>query len=128
MQATSPFRRVIIVSFGIVASILPLLLTRQHVDLLVFAGLYAIAGLGVGLLLGQCGIVNLAQAFFYGVGAYSSAYVTASLGLPSLTGIAAGMAIAGLIAAIVGWPVLRLTGFFLALATLAIGLIGNILF
>ncbi|MGO4782145.1 hypothetical protein AB4084_42315, partial [Lysobacter sp. 2RAB21] len=54
----------------------PLLLSRHLIDLFVFAGLFTIGGLGVGLLLGQCGIVNLAQALFYGIGAYSSAYVT----------------------------------------------------
>ncbi|WP_089175747.1 branched-chain amino acid ABC transporter permease [Bosea sp. AS-1] len=106
----------------------PLLLSRHLVDLLVFAGLFTIGGLGVGLLLGQCGIVNLAQAVFYGIGAYSSAYLTTQLGLPSLAGFVAGMAASAAIAIAVGWPILRLTGFFLALATLALSLIGNVLF
>lgn len=113
---------------AILFAALPLALPRQAVDLMVFAGLYAIAGLGVGLLLGQCGIVNIAQALFYGIGAYSSAYVTVNLGLPPVVGIGVGIAISGVIALAVGWPILRLTGFFLALATLAIGLIGNIIF
>lgn len=106
----------------------PLLLSRHIVDLFVFAGLFTIGGLGVGLLLGQCGIVNLAQAVFYGIGAYSSAYLTTQLGLPSLAGFLAGMVASALIAVAVGWPILRLTGFFLALATLALSLIGNVLF
>jgi branched-chain amino acid transport system permease protein len=42
--------------------------------MLVFAALYAIAGLGVAFLLGQCGIVSLAQNVFFGIGAYSTAY------------------------------------------------------
>jgi branched-chain amino acid transport system permease protein len=95
---------------------------------MIFAACYAIAGLGVGLLLGQCGIVNLAQAFFYGVGAYASAYGTVSLGWPPVVGIVVGMAVAGLIALVIGWPILKLSGFFLALATLGICLIGTILF
>lgn len=106
----------------------PILLSRHLVDLLVFAGLFTIGGLGVGLLLGQCGIVNLAQAVFYGIGAYSSAYLTTQIGLPSLVGFLAGMGASALIAAAVGWPILRLTGFFLALATLALSLMGNVLF
>lgn len=57
----------------LVGLILPAVFERHMVDLLVYAGLYTIAGLGVGLLLGQCGIVNLAQALFYGIGAYASA-------------------------------------------------------
>ncbi|MDF8357667.1 branched-chain amino acid ABC transporter permease [Ensifer adhaerens] len=108
--------------------LLPFLIARQHLDLMVFAGIYTIAGLGVGLLLGQCGIVNLAQAFFYGVGAYSSAYLTVNHGLTPLAGIVVGVMVSAILALAIGWPILRLTGFFLALATLAIGLIGNILF
>lgn len=109
-------------------AILPLILPRQHVDVLVFAGIYGIAGLGVGLLLGQCGIVNLAQAFFYGIGGYASAYLTVTLGMPVIGGIAVGLLLSAAVALAIGWPVLRLSGFFLALATLAIGLIGNVLF
>ncbi len=98
------------------------------VDLLVFAGLYSIAGLGVAFLLGQCGIVNLAQSVFYGIGAYSVAWFCANKGFPSAVGIAAGIGLSMTIAAIVGWPILRLSGYFLALATLALGIIGQVLF
>ncbi len=98
------------------------------VDLLVFAGLYSIAGLGVAFLLGQCGIVNLAQSVFYGIGAYSVAWFCANKGFPSAVGIAAGIGLSMSIAAIVGWPILRLSGYFLALATLALGIIGQVLF
>lgn len=121
-------RRIILTAVVVIGAALPFLLTRQYIDLMVFAGLYAIAGLGVGLLLGQCGIVNLAQAFFYGIGAYSSAYLCVNQSLPPILGILAGIVLSGTIAFAIGWPILRLTGFFLALATLAVGLIGSILF
>jgi branched-chain amino acid transport system permease protein len=120
-------------SIGLIVSLLvllalPLAIERHSTDLMIFAACYAIAGLGVGLLLGQCGNVNHAQAFFYGVGAYASAYGTVSLGWPPVVGIVVGMAVAGLIALVIGWPILKLSGFFLALATLGICLIGTILF
>ncbi len=107
---------------------LPFVATRHLVDLLVFAGLYTIAGLGVAFLLGQCGIVNLAQSVFYGIGAYSVAWFCAHQGLPSAVGMLAGIALSAAIAALVGWPILRLSGYFLALATLALGIIGQVLF
>lgn len=113
---------------GVVWALAPLLMTRHMVDLLVFSGLFTIGGLGVGLLLGQCGIVNLAQAAFYGIGAYSSGYFSVELGLPAPVGFLVGIVASALIAFAIGWPILRLRGFFLALATLAIGLIGNVLF
>jgi len=128
MHRTAFIARLTIAAAILLLVALPAALPRQAIDLMVFAGLYAIAGLGVGLLLGQCGIVNIAQALFYGIGAYSSAYATVNLGLPPVVGIAAGLAVSAVIAFGVGWPILRLTGFFLALATLAIGLIGNVLF
>jgi branched-chain amino acid transport system permease protein len=107
---------------------MPHLLSRHHIDILNFAAILAVGGLGVGILLGQCGIVNLAQAAFYGIGAYSSAYCTVTLGWPSLTGFLAGLAISAAIAAVIGLPILRLGGFFLALATLAVGSVASVLF
>jgi branched-chain amino acid transport system permease protein len=96
--------------------------------MMVFAGLYAIAGLGVAFLLGQCGIVSLAQSVFYGIGAYATAYCTVMLEWPAGAGFASGAAVSALIALAVGWPVLRLSGYFLALATLALAVIGHVLF
>ncbi|MCG5237965.1 branched-chain amino acid ABC transporter permease [Xanthobacter oligotrophicus] len=103
--------------------VLPLVLERHAVDLLVFCGLYAIAGAGVGFLLGQGGIVNLGQAAFYGIGGYASAYCSARLGWPALAGIAIGIVLSLIVAALIGRPILRLSGYFLALATLALGII-----
>ena len=107
---------------------IPLLAGRSTVGLFVFAALYAIAGLGVAFLLGQCGIVSLAQNVFFGIGAYSTAYGATALGWPALVSMITGMAISGCIAAAVGTPVLKLSGYFLALATLALAIIGHVLF
>jgi branched-chain amino acid transport system permease protein len=109
-------------------SVVPLLAGRSTVDMLVFAALYAIAGLGVAFLLGQCGIVSLAQNVFFGIGAYSTAYGATVLGWPAPASMIMGIVISGAIAAAVGVPVLRLSGYFLALATLALAVIGHVLF
>lgn len=106
---------------------LPLLLPHALTDLLVFTGLYYIAGLGVALALGQCGIVNLGQALFFGVGAYASAALSTH-GVPIVAGVLAGAAISAAIAGGLGWAILRLNGYFLGLATLALGIIGHTLF
>lgn len=106
----------------------PSLLSNQTIDLLVFAGIFAVAGLGVGLLLGQVGIVNLAQAVFYGIGAYATAYCTTALGWSSIAAFGTGLITSGLLAVLIGWPILRLNGFFLALATLALAILGRDLF
>ncbi|MBL6459440.1 branched-chain amino acid ABC transporter permease [Belnapia sp. T6] len=107
---------------------LPWFLSRSAIDILVFTGIYTIAGLGVSFLLGQCGIVSLAQSGFYGIGAYATAYGTTVLGLPIPVCIVLGMLVSAVIAAAVGVPVLRLSGHFLALATLALAIIAHVLF
>ena len=119
---------VFIALLAAVWSVIPLLAGRSTVDMLVFAALYAIAGLGVAFLLGQCGIVSLAQNVFFGIGAYSTAYGATVLGWPAPASIIMGIVISGAIAAAVGVPVLRLSGYFLALATLALAVIGHVLF
>jgi ABC-type branched-subunit amino acid transport system permease subunit len=117
----------LIVALAVWAS-LPLFLPRNLVDLLVFAGIFSIAGLGIGLLLGHCGIASLAQGMFYGLGAYASAYCSITFGAHAIVGFVVGLAVAAGMSLLVGWPVLRLTGFFLALATLCLAVIGNALF
>ncbi|WP_425529957.1 ABC transporter permease subunit, partial [Stenotrophomonas maltophilia] len=79
-------------------------------------------------LLGQCGIISLAQSVFYGIGAYATAYGATALGWHWLVGLGAGMLVSGATAFLIGWPILRLSGHFLALATLALATIGHVLF
>ncbi len=123
-----------VVKWGVCAALvgawaaLPWIASRSAVDLLVFTALYSIAGLGVSFLLGQCGIVSLAQSVFYGIGAYATAYGSVQLGWPAPVAMSAGMLVSGLVAALLGLPILRLSGFFLALATLALAIIGHTLF
>ena len=111
-----------------VIALLPVFLSRHDTDLAVLTAIHAIAGLGVGMLLGQCGIVSLAQSAFFGIGGYASAIGTTSLGLPIGVSLVTGMLVSGAIAFLIGWPILRLTGFFLALATLALAVIASTLF
>lgn len=116
------------IGLALLWAVLPFVVERHAVDLLVFCGFYAVAGAGVGFLLGQGGIVNLGQAAFYGLGAYSSAYCTVQLGLPAPVGVVVGIAISLGLAFVIGRPILRLSGYFLALATLALGIISSNLF
>jgi branched-chain amino acid transport system permease protein len=109
-------------------SVIPLVASREMVDLLVFTALYSVAGIGVTFLLGQCGIISLAQNVFYGIGAYATAYATTAFGWHWEVALAVGMAISGALATILAWPILRLSGHFLALATLALATIGHVLF
>lgn len=126
-MGSRPFRWGLAVPALLLWGALPLVMSPAVTDLLVFTGLYYIAGLGVGLALGQCGIVNLGQALFFGIGAYASAALS-SRGVPIIGGVLAGALVAVAIAGLLGWTILRLHGYFLGLATLALGIIGHALF
>ena len=127
-MAAEAVRPALVATGFVLALALPFFVPRSAVDLLVFAGFYAIGGLGVAFLHGNCGMVTLAQSAFYGVGAYSTAFLSGQLGLPSAAGIVGGVGLSAAIAVMVGWPILRLGGYYLALATLALGMIGSVLF
>ena len=108
--------------------LLPHFLGRQYIDVLVFAGIYAISALGVSLLLGYGGMVTLAQSVFYAVGAYTSAYLTTNWSWSVPAGMLFGAILSGTIALVIGWPILKFKGYFLAIATLAVAIIANALF
>ena len=90
---------------------------------LVFIGFAALAATGLTLIMGFAGQISLGHAAFYGVGAYAVAILTVKLDWPPLLAILGGLVAAGLLAAVLGVAVLRIRGHFLAMATLAFGLI-----
>jgi len=84
--------------------------------------------LGLNLLMGFAGQVSLGHAGFFGVGAYAVAVGPTHLGLPAWASLLAGAALAGVLAFVVGRPILRLKGHYLAVATLGMGLLIGMVF
>lgn len=83
-------------------------------------GVHALLALSIQITL-SCGLLSLANAAFMGLGAYVSALLTINLGWPFPAVLAAGALTPTLVALIIGAPVLRLSGVYLAMATLAFG-------
>jgi branched-chain amino acid transport system permease protein len=83
----------------------------------------ALGAVGLQVLMGQAGQVSLGHAGFVGIGAYAMALGPKYLGLPVLACLPLGAALAGLIAFLVGRPILRLKGHYLAVATLGFGIL-----
>ncbi|MBO0958824.1 branched-chain amino acid ABC transporter permease [Neobacillus sp. MM2021_6] len=79
-----------------------------------------ILGLSIYITLSS-GQLSLGSAGFMGIGAYTSAILTINYDLPIAAGIIAGAVVAGLIGILIGIPSLRLTGVYLAIATLGFG-------
>jgi branched-chain amino acid transport system permease protein len=88
-----------------------------------FAAIYAIFVTGLNLFMGYTGQVSFGQNAFAGVAGYTSAVLTATYGWEPLVALPLGVGGAGLLALIIGYPTLRLRGHYLAMATLALGLI-----
>ena len=85
--------------------------------------IFALAVVGLNLLMGFAGQVSLGHAVFLGIGAYAVAVLPTHFGVPSWVSVFAGAAVSGLIAFAVGRPILRLRGHYLAVATLGFGLL-----
>jgi branched-chain amino acid transport system permease protein len=85
--------------------------------------IFALAVVGLNLLMGFAGQVSLGHAGFLGIGAYSVVIGPVYFGLPSWLSLFAGAALSGVIAFLVGRPILRLKGHYLAVATLGFGLL-----
>jgi len=90
------------------------------VSLTNYLSLTIIVVLGLQLVSGYCGLISFGQVAFMGVGGYSSALLTSKLGLPFIIALPLSGVIAGIIGVIGGAPSLRMKGFYLAIATLAI--------
>jgi branched-chain amino acid transport system permease protein len=82
--------------------------------------IYAIAALGLNLLLGYSGLISLGTAGFMGLAAYISAYLTVDLGWPFLASMAVAVIIPTIIGILVGLVSLKIEGMYLAIATLAV--------
>ncbi|WP_341702841.1 branched-chain amino acid ABC transporter permease [Ferrovibrio sp.] len=83
----------------------------------------ALAVIGLNLLMGYAGQVSLGHAGFFGIGAYSVAIGPAHFAIHSLLAALIGIVAAGLLAFLVGRPILRLKGHYLAVATLGLGIL-----
>jgi branched-chain amino acid transport system permease protein len=106
--------------------VLPLLFKNElsyYLSILSLAGIYAIAVIGLNLLMGYAGQISLGHAGFFAAGAYTSAILTTQFGMPPLLSLLPALLVPGLIAFIIGLPTLKLKEHYLAMATLGIGLI-----
>ena len=84
----------------------------------VSAGIYALMALGVNVVWGFAGMVNLGLVGFFAVGAYTSALLTLKAGWTIAAGMAAATVVAALVGAIVSLITVRLRGDYLAIVTL----------
>jgi branched-chain amino acid transport system permease protein len=93
------------------------------VTVMSFAMIYAVFVIGLNVFMGFAGQVSFGHNAFAALSGYASAILTANYNWGPIPAFAVGLALALAVALLVGWPTLRLKGHYLAMATLAIGLI-----
>ncbi|MFC2970250.1 branched-chain amino acid ABC transporter permease [Acidimangrovimonas pyrenivorans] len=83
----------------------------------------ALAVIGLVILIGFAGQISLGHAGFAGIGAYACALAPAQFGIHPALALVLGAALSGVIAALIGRPILRLKGYYLGVATLGFGIL-----
>ena len=112
------------VALALVIALLPLGLSNNYFyDVVILVGLNAIICVGLNLLIGYAGQISLGHAGFYGLGAYGSAILASRYGWPPLAAMLCVTLGVAVLAFVVGRPILRLKGHYLAMATLGLGVI-----
>ncbi len=112
-----------IVALVILLAALPFLVPTGLMASLTIAMILYIAVLGLDVLMGYAGQISLGQAGFMAIGGYAAAILATSYGWPPLAGVLAGMALSLIAALILALVTMSLRGDYLALATLAFGLL-----
>jgi branched-chain amino acid transport system permease protein len=115
----TPFIKVCMALFLAGLLSLPFLLKSEYLWVVLQIIIAAIGAVGLNILTGFTGQISLGQGAFLGVGAYTSAYITAKMGLSFWIGVPAAGLVTAMAGMVFGIPSLRLKGLYLAIATLA---------
>jgi len=114
-------RRGTIAAAVLVALAFPLLSSTYQVNIMTTALMYVVLGLGLNIVVGQAGLLHLGYVAFYAVGAYTYALLYQHFGIGFWTALPLGALMATLFGILLGFPILRLRGDYLAIVTLGFG-------
>lgn len=106
--------------------VIPLFQNDYYRDVLTLTGMYVVLALGLSLVVGQVGLLNLGYVAFYAIGAYTYAICSTRFSLSFWPGMAAGAAASAGAALLIGLSTLRLRGDYFAIVTLGLGEITRI--
>ena len=95
-------------------------------NLVLTVGINALLALSIWLTL-SCGLLAMANAAFMGIGAYTASLLTMNAGMPFPVALAGGILVPTVVALLIGGPTLRLSGVYLAMATLGFGEVVRVL-
>ena len=123
-----------LIAAGIVAAVIivaPMILGSLLSEILANVGLFLLMGLGLNIVVGLAGLLDLGYVAFFAVGAYSIGLLTSpqfNIQWSWWTALPVAIALSALMGLLVGTPVIRMRGDYLAIVTLGFGEIVRILF
>lgn len=105
----------------LLALLFPLFFSSYQTNVMTTALMYVVLGLGLNIVVGLAGLLDLGYVAFYAVGAYSYALLNHHFGLGFWAALPVGALLAACFGIVLGFPVLRLRGDYLAIVTLGFG-------
>ncbi|MDM8516555.1 branched-chain amino acid ABC transporter permease [Desulfobacterales bacterium HSG16] len=115
--------------FFLVIALVGLLVDNAYYQqVLILIGINTLLAVGLNMLMGYAGQISLGHAAFYGIGAYTTAILTAKYQIYPWIALVIAILLAVAIAVVVGLPTLKLSGYYLGMGTLGFGMIFNIIF
>jgi branched-chain amino acid transport system permease protein len=105
----------------VIALIYPWVTSRYGTDVAVNVLVYVCLGLGLNIVIGLCGLLDLGYIAFYGVGAYTYALLSVNFGISFWLALPVCALFASIAGCIIGYPTLRMRGDYLAIVTLGFG-------
>lgn len=106
---------------ALLALVFPFVFSTYQVNIMTTALMYVVLGLGLNIVVGLAGLLDLGYVAFYAVGAYSYALLNYHFGLGFWAALPIGAGLGAFFGIMLGFPVLRLRGDYLAIVTLGFG-------
>jgi branched-chain amino acid transport system permease protein len=119
--AKSRYRRKLLVVLLVIVAIIPFVSTPYTVNIMTTALIYITLGLGLNVVVGVSGLLNLGYVAFYAIGAYTYALLGYYFGLSFWICLPLGALFSTILGFLLGLPIIRLSGDYLAIVTLSFG-------
>lgn len=120
-EKDSIFKNWLVILVAILFIILPFIINAYWVDVLFFFGVYALLGLSLNIVLGEVGLFDLGHMGFMAIGAYTTAILNTTFGIPIIILLPLSAIAAGSFAWLVCSPIIHLRGDYLCIVTIGMG-------